>query len=158
VPVDDATFDTLESVGEAAQGAGLVAGGGSALTGFILGASLNLMYGILHMVQMYVHFPLFHLILPGNLFGILKIFINIATLDLLTSETMFSATFDYNPMYGMSEYNDRFGLLGYDTQSVVYNLGDLSVLQFWVFFKLGFLLAYIIMAKANCSLCCTTRN
>ena len=77
---------------------------------------------------MYTHFPLFNIRWPGNIFGILKVFIDLASFSLLTSETMYAETFDYTPIYGMEEYNSRFGLLGYDTQSIVYNLGDLSVL------------------------------
>jgi hypothetical protein len=64
---------------------------------------------------MYVHYPLFHLSFPGNIYGILKVFISIAQLDLFTNETMFSETFNYNPRWGMTAYNDRFELLGYDT-------------------------------------------
>jgi hypothetical protein len=78
VPFDDSVYDTLETVGDVVEGAGLTAGGGSVVSSFFFGASLNLAYGLLHMIQMYVHFPLLHINFPGNIFGILKIFINIA--------------------------------------------------------------------------------
>jgi hypothetical protein len=77
---------------------------------------------------MYVHMPLIQISFPGNILGIMTIFINIAQLDLMTSETTYSETFNYNPKYGMDEHNARFSLLGYDTQSPIYNMGDLGVL------------------------------
>jgi hypothetical protein len=107
---------------------------------------------------MYVTFPLFHINMPGNLFGILKVFISIASLDLLTDETMYSETFGHNPLYGMNEFNSRFTLIGFDSCSPVYNMGDLAVLQFWVFFKLGYLAAYAFMAKAGWYYFCLKKN
>jgi hypothetical protein len=77
---------------------------------------------------MYVHFPLYAVAFPGNIFGILKIFMSIAQLDLFTSEDTYAVTLNFNPEQGMEEYNDRFTLGGYDTTSMVFNGGDMSIL------------------------------
>jgi hypothetical protein len=58
----------------------------------------------------------------------------------------------------MNEYNDRFSLLGYDTQSLIYNLGDLGILQFWIFFKLGLLLLFALISSTQCCTFCEKRN
>ena len=76
---------------------------------------------------MYVHFPLFDLVYPGNIFAVMQIFIDIASLDLFTNEELWEDTFNYVPVDGMDEYNERFSLLGYDSQSTIYNLGDISL-------------------------------
>jgi hypothetical protein len=65
---------------------------------------------------------------PGNIFGILKVFMSLAQLDLITSEDTYANTLNYNPVDGMDEFRVRFTLLGYDTTSMVYNCGDLSIL------------------------------
>ena len=54
--------------------------------------------------------------------------------------------YDYNPLDGMDGFSDNFDLLGYDSKSMVYNLGDMTILQFWVFFKLAFMLTYKYLA------------
>ena len=77
---------------------------------------------------MYVHLPLLDTYFPGNIRGILKVFISIAQLDLFTDEATFSETFNYNPEDCMEEFDDRFTLLGFDTTSIIYNLGDLSII------------------------------
>jgi hypothetical protein len=82
---------------------------------FIMGASISLLFGLLNMVQMYVHFPLFDLVFPANIFMILKVFIGIAQLDLLTDDDLWTGTFNYEPEHGMDEFNERFALLSYET-------------------------------------------
>ena len=53
----------------------------------------------------------------------------------------------------MVAYNARFELLGYDTTSIVYNLGDMSLIQFWVFVKVLILLFYGLLSKMYCCEC-----
>ena len=77
---------------------------------------------------MYVHLPLFDIYLPGNIRGVLKVFISIAQLDLYTNEETFSETFNFNPEDCMDEYSEKFSLLSYETTSMIYNLGDLSII------------------------------
>ena len=122
------TCDTTAIVTETLASASLMTGGVTAINSFFLGASLNLLFGLINMVQLYTHYPLIDIVFPGNIFSILSAFISIASLDLMTDENFFSNTLDYNPQDGMVAYNERFELLGYDTTSIVYNLGDMSLL------------------------------
>jgi hypothetical protein len=50
VPIDNEAYDTLEASAGAIQDAGLMAGATSATMSFFMGASLNLMFGILNMI------------------------------------------------------------------------------------------------------------
>ena len=147
MPRECSTCDIIALTAQSMKVTALATGAVSTGMSFILGASLSLLYGLINMVQMYVHYPLFNVIFPGNIFSILKVFISIAQLDLFTDENTYSNTLNYNPIYGMEELNERFDLLGYDTQSMVYNLGDLSLIQFWIFIKLIYLGIYFLLSK-----------
>jgi hypothetical protein len=64
---------------------------------------------------MYVHYPLFDVVFPGNIFAVMEVFIGIAQLDLLTGDSLWEDTFNYRPINAMNEYNSRFSLLSYET-------------------------------------------
>jgi hypothetical protein len=49
-------------------------------------------------------------------------------------------------------YNDRFNELGFDSMSMVYNMGDLSLIQFYVLVLLGRLIFYKLQS------CCCSKN
>jgi hypothetical protein len=78
VPLNDPFFEALISTAESIKNAGMTAGAVSAGMSFIMSASLSLIYGIINMVQMYVHYPIFKISFPGNLHGILTVFLEIA--------------------------------------------------------------------------------
>jgi hypothetical protein len=153
VPQDDSMFATMISAAESIKATTLTASSLSASMSFFMTASLSLVYGLINMVQMYVHFPLLKLYLPANLLFILSVFLEIAQLDLFGTEALFGNTFNYEPKEGMEPFNDRFLLLKYETQSVVYNLGDVSVIQFWIFVKIILYVVYKILARKNCCEC-----
>ena len=49
-------------------------------------------------------------------------------MDLFTNDTIFKEVLNYNPTSGLDPYNDSFNDLGFDSMSMVYNLGDLSII------------------------------
>ena len=67
----------------------------------------------------------------------------IASIDMITDESVFEDTFSYLPLYGMESYDEEFANLGFETCSFVYNMGDLAILQF------GFLeiIVFMIITK-----------
>ena len=84
---------------------------------------------------------------------ILKTFLDLAVLDIFTSEEIFSETFNYTPTIGLEEYGDRFTLLGYDTMSVVYNLGDLAIIQFYIGIIILKVIWYKFLSFFTCCWC-----
>jgi hypothetical protein len=58
--------------------AAMTAGATAGISNFFLGASLNALFGIINMVQVYVHLPLFDIDFPANVQSIAHIFIGIA--------------------------------------------------------------------------------
>jgi hypothetical protein len=69
---------------------------------------------------------------------------------LVGTEDLFAGVFNYEPTKGMEPYNERFLMLKYESTSVVYNLGDVSLIQFWIFFKIFFFTVYWSLARATC--------
>jgi len=53
---------------------------------------------------------------------------NLAQMDLFTSEDTYSQILMYNPTVGMEEFGTRLPMVGYDTTSMVYNMGDTGVI------------------------------
>jgi hypothetical protein len=53
----------------------------------------------------------------------------LASCDLVTNDYVFINILHYEPSEGLtlSPYNDRFEELGFDSMSMVYNLGDLAL-------------------------------
>jgi hypothetical protein len=142
----------MQATAETMEQTTLVAGAATGAMSFLMGASANLLFGVINTIQMYVHFPLFDISFPPNIFAILKVFIGIAQLDLITDDDLWVGTFNYEPSVGMDPFNNRFELLSYETKSIIYNLGDLSIMQFYVFVGLIWLLIYYLLVKASC--CC----
>ena len=58
----------------------------------------------------------------------------LAACDLFTNEEIFQKVFLYVPTVGLEEYNESFGSLGFDTTNLFYNLGDIALVQFYVFY------------------------
>jgi hypothetical protein len=52
----------------------------------------------------------------------------------------------YNPEIGHDPYNEKFSTLGFDTKVFFYNLGDISVLQFYVVY----LVIKLLIQKIGC--------
>jgi hypothetical protein len=70
---------------------------------------------------------------PGNLKAFLKFFMGLASCDFVTNDYVFVNILLYEPSeeLTLTPYNDRFEELGFDSMSMVYNLGDLSLIQFY---------------------------
>ena len=58
----------------------------------------------------------------------------------------------------MEEFDERFTLLGYDSTSIVYNLGDLAIIQFWIFIELIFLGLLKLLSKVERYECIAKRK
>jgi hypothetical protein len=50
VPLDDPVYQAMDSIADSFRGAGIATGSSSAVMAFLVGSSLNLLYGVLHMV------------------------------------------------------------------------------------------------------------
>ena len=72
--------------------------------------------------------PLFDIGFPPNIASFLKFFMGLAALDLFTNDTIFTEVLCYVPTVGLDPYNEQFEELGFETSSLVYNLGDLSLI------------------------------
>jgi hypothetical protein len=64
----------------------------------------------------------------------------LASCDLFTNEEIFAKVFFFTPTVGLEPYNDNFESLGFESASMIYNLGDLAVIQFYLLFLIIFLL------------------
>jgi hypothetical protein len=49
-------------------------------------------------------------------------------MDLFTSEYIYSEVLNYNPTVGMEEYGTRLPAVGYDSTSMIYNMGDTGII------------------------------
>ena len=78
MPYNCTSCDTIETISETIKTATITTAAVVGVTNFFLSASLNALFDIINMVQMYVHFPLFNIVFPGNLLTIGTIFIGIA--------------------------------------------------------------------------------
>jgi hypothetical protein len=72
---------------------------------------------------------------------------NLAQMDLFTSEYTYSEILNYNPTVGMEEYGTRLPAVGYDTTSMIYNMGDTGIVQFWPLIMLLKLFLFTQIAK-----------
>jgi hypothetical protein len=70
----------------------------------------------------------------------LNFFMGLASCDLFTNEEIFANVFFFTPTVGLEPYNDNFENLGFESASMIYNLGDLAVIQFYLLFLILFLL------------------
>jgi hypothetical protein len=52
----------------------------------------------------------------------------LASCDLFTNEEVLTNVFLFSPTVGLEPYNDNFENLGFETSSIIYNLGDLAVI------------------------------
>jgi hypothetical protein len=80
------------------------------------------------MMQMYVYLPLLDISFPGNIRMFLQFFMGLASCDLFTNEEIWRTVFHFEPSQGMEPYNDNFDALGFETSSIIYNLGDLAII------------------------------
>jgi hypothetical protein len=118
----------MESIAVVAETVLASTAGASVFIGIITGMSLNIVYGLINMIQLYVYLPLFDLTFPGNLKAFLQFFMGLASCDLVTNDHVWGFL-DYEPSeeLTLTPYNDRFEELGFETKSMVYNLGDLAL-------------------------------
>ena len=128
LPLDCTTCDSMESLGDTMQGTMMATGTLSIITSMLMASSMNLLYGMLNMIQIYVHLPCFDISFPGNIDGFLQIFMGLAQMDLFTSEYTYSEVLGYNPTVGMDEFGTRLPAVGYDTTSMIYNFGDTGII------------------------------
>lgn len=70
-------------------------------------------------------------------------------MDLFTSEYTFSEILNYNPTVGMDEFGTRLPAVGYDSTSMIYNMGDTGIIQFWPFIMLLKLFFFRRLAKCK---------
>jgi hypothetical protein len=106
----------------------------------LVGMAQNVLFSLIGMMQMYVYLPLLDITFPGNIRTFLQFFMGLASCDLFTNEEVFTNVFFFTPTVGLEPYNDNFENLGLDSASMVYNLGDLAVIQFYLLFLILFLL------------------
>jgi hypothetical protein len=135
----------MTEIGDAGEKAAVGAAGGSFFLSTLIGMSNNIAYGFINMIQPYVYTPLFENTLPGNLSSFLKFFMGIASCDLVTNDYVFVEILYYEPTseQTLTPYNESFEDLGFETKSMVYNLGDLALIQFYILV----LIAYLVILK-----------
>jgi hypothetical protein len=97
---------------------------------------------------MYVYLPLFDFTFPGNTQAFLSFFMGLASCDFATSDYVFNEVLFYSPQNALTltAYNEKFNNLGFDSMSMVYNMGDLSLIQFFVLVLVGQLIYFKLLA------------
>jgi hypothetical protein len=76
-------------------------------------------------------------------------FTGFASADLFTSDEFFTEVLHFYPTVGLEPYNDNFDELGFGTKSMVYNLGDISIIQLYI----PLLALLLILKKCGCCKC-----
>ena len=89
MPYECLACDSLGTTGAVAEQGVVAAVGTSFVTSILVGISLNVVYSLINMIQLYVYLPLFNIEFPANLSGFLKFFMGLAAMDLFTNETIF---------------------------------------------------------------------
>jgi hypothetical protein len=67
MPLDCIECDFMESIGEIGKVVTTSAVGASIFAEIATGMSMNVVYSLINMVQLYVYLPLFDVVFPGNL-------------------------------------------------------------------------------------------
>jgi hypothetical protein len=78
----------------------------------------------------------------------------LAACDLFTSEELFQDVFQYRPTVGLDAHSPKFEALGFDTRNFFFNLGDISIIQFYPLY----LSIKAIFQKCGCIKACNTHK
>ena len=71
-----------EGVGNATNGALI----GNFILNLLFSFSINLLWGLLHAMQIVAHFPLINIMMPANAVMLFQVIVKIATFDLIPTE------------------------------------------------------------------------
>lgn len=120
---------------------------GNFLVNLLLSGAMNLLWGLLHALQIVAHFPLINLMMPGNAQFLFQIIVKIATFDILPTEELIQ---DAEDSFGIEneEYilTDTFVDYGFDSSDPIRNLQVM-------FIFICFLVLYPVLSVAIMGLC-----
>jgi len=81
-------------------------------------------------LQMIIHLPMYNVTLPANAMIVFENLINIVTFDIISfKEDLGVSLIDTSPTLA---FNEKFEMLGYDSQNTIDLLGSINLLIMWV--------------------------
>ena len=141
-----ATFN--EGVGSGARGALI----GNFFFNLLLSGAMNLLWGLLHAMQIVAHFPLVNIMMPQNASMLFQVIIQIATFDMLPTEEVIK---EGEVSVGLEKdgffISDSFEEYGFDSTDPIRNLQIM-------FIFLLFLIAYPLLSLGLRGLCYCSRT
>ena len=96
---------------------------GNFLFNLLLSGAMNLLWGLLHAMQIVAHFPLINIMMPSNASMLFQVIVKIATFDMLPTEEFIQAGEDRVGLQKDSiSISDSFEDFGFDSTDPIRNL------------------------------------
>ena len=96
---------------------------GNFLVNLLLSGAMNMLWGLLHSMQIVAHFPLINIMMPGNAQMLFQVIIKIATFNILPTEDIIAgAESDIGIEHSDVDLTDNFEEFGFDSSDPIRNL------------------------------------
>ncbi len=104
---------------------------------------MQFLWGMINVLQLIVHIPLFSLSFPVNVFLIFSMIIDMSNFSFFKTDSVDSAFFSFTPT---APVNENFEAIGYESRNSIKNLGML----FWYIPSIGIMFGMLfIMGKLS---------